>query len=327
MFEGFTLDRIDVGDVDPAGAPRRHRVRRWCCCTGTPARTPPGTASRRCSPRDHTVVCPDLRGYGSRPNPTSRGDEAAYSKRAMAADVVGADAALGHERFAVVGHDRGSYVAYRTALDHPDRVTRLAVLDGMPIVEALERCDARFAAAWWHWFFLGQRAKPAERVINADPETWYSRRTTNTAEGLGADNHADFLAAIRNPATVLGMCEDYRAGLGHDRRHDAADRAAGRRVELPDADAVVVPRRPRGPVRRPARGLATVVPAGRRPRHRLHPSHRRTGSRRTDRQPSFISLRVTLGGARCGGLPCTRITPEMWVLWCLNLPGADIVFA
>ena len=181
----------------------------------------------------HTVVCPDLRGYGGSGKPDVGADDAAYTKRAMAADVVALMRELGHERFAVVGHDRGSYVAFRAALDHPAAVTRLAVLDSVPIVEALERCDARFAAAWWHWFFLGQRAKPAERVINADPEAWYAVDTTNTAERLGADNHADFLAAIRDPATVLAMCEDYRAGLSHDQHHDAADRVAGRRVGCP----------------------------------------------------------------------------------------------
>lgn len=81
--------------------------------------------------------------------------------------------ALGHEPFAVIGHDRGSYVAMRTALDHPAAVAALGVLDSVPIGEALARADARFAAAWWHWFFLGQTAKPAERVINADPDAWY----------------------------------------------------------------------------------------------------------------------------------------------------------
>ena len=233
FFAGFELEQVEVGAevslrvrhggsgppvVLLHGHPRTHTT--WY-------RLAPLLAAR------HTVVCPDLRGYGQSSKPDVAADPEAYSKRAMGADVVALMAALGHERFAVVGHDRGSYVAYRTALDHPDRVTRLAVLDGTPIVEALERCDAEFAAAWWHWFFLGQREKPAERVINADPETWYSVPTKNTPEALGDDNHADFLAAIHDPATVRGMCEDYRAGLGHDRRHDVADRDAGRRIDCP----------------------------------------------------------------------------------------------
>ncbi|MDX6291178.1 MAG: haloacetate dehalogenase [Kribbellaceae bacterium] len=101
-------------------------------------------------------MCPDLRGYGESGKPSSSDDHTPYSKRSMAADVIALMLALGHERFAVVGHDRGSYVAYRTALDHPGAVDRLVVMDGVPVIEALERCDARFASLWWHWFFLGQ---------------------------------------------------------------------------------------------------------------------------------------------------------------------------
>jgi haloacetate dehalogenase len=228
IFEGFTLERIDVGEVSLRaryggagprvvllhGHPRTHTT--WYAVA-------PLLAER------HTVVCPDLRGYGQSSSPGS-GD---HSKRAMAADVVALMRALGHERFAVVGHDRGSYVAYRAALDHPGAVTHLAVLDGVPIAEALGRCDARFASAWWHWFFLGQRDEPAERVICADPETWYGAWTANSPARLGAENHADFLAAIRDPRTVHAMCEDYRAGLRADRAADDADRAAGRTIGCP----------------------------------------------------------------------------------------------
>jgi haloacetate dehalogenase len=232
FFEGFTLDHVEVdgvtlrvrhgGDGPPVvllhGHPRTHTT--WYAVAPQLART-------------HTVVCPDLRGYGRSSKPDVGVDPAAYSKRAMAADIVGLMRRLGHDHFEVVGHDRGSYVALRTALDHPATVTRLAVLDSVPIVEALDRCDARFASLWWHWFFLGQRARPAERVISADPDAWYAVATTNTPQRLGVDNHADFLAAIRDPATVLAMCEDYRAGLSHDRHHDATDRAAGRRTRCP----------------------------------------------------------------------------------------------
>jgi haloacetate dehalogenase len=147
----------------------------------------------------------------------------------MARDMVALMRGLGHERFAVAGHDRGCYVALRLALDHPHAVERLVVMDGVPIAEALDRCDAGFAASWWHWFFLGQTAKPAERVICADPDAWY----TATAEQMGAEAHEDFRRAIHDPETVHAMCEDYRAGLGIDREHDEADRAAGRRVACP----------------------------------------------------------------------------------------------
>jgi haloacetate dehalogenase len=139
---------------------------------------------------------------------------------------------LGHDRFAVVGHDRGCYVAIRLALDHPGAVRALVALDGVPIGEALARCDARFAQSWFHWFFFAQPDKP-ERAINADPDAWYDVGGRNSAERLGAENFADFRRAIHDPATVTAMLEDYRAGLGVDRAHDDADRAGGRRIQCP----------------------------------------------------------------------------------------------
>ncbi|MEV0288678.1 alpha/beta hydrolase [Kribbella sp. NPDC050820] len=233
MFDRFALDEVDVagirlrvrhGGSGPAvvllhGHPRTHTT--WYA------------VAPRLVDAGFTVVCPDLRGYGRSAKPVTDADHTPYSKRAMAGDVVGLMDLLGHQRFAVVGHDRGSYVAYRSALDHPERVARLAVLDSVPIVEALEQCGAEFAAAWWHWWFFAQSEKPAEQVICSDPESWYGAWTTNTPQALGPENHADFLAAIRDPATVHAMLEDYRAGLGVDRRNDAADRAAGRRIECP----------------------------------------------------------------------------------------------
>jgi len=108
-------------------------------------------------------------------------------------------------------------------------VSHLAVLDAVPIGEALARCTAEFARRWWHWFFLGQTAKPAERVINADPDAWYRV----DPEVMGAEAYADLHRALHDPRTVHAMCEDYRAGLGIDRHHDDADRAAGRRIACP----------------------------------------------------------------------------------------------
>ena len=179
---------------------------------------------------EHLVVCPDLRGYGGSTLPPDAPDHAQSSKRAMARDVVELMDRLGHDRFAVVGHDRGAVVAFRTAMDHPRRVSHLVVMDGLPLIAHLERTDARFAQAWWHWWFLGQTDNPAERVISADPDAWYR---TPPAEAIGVGNHADLWAALRDPDVVHGMCEDYRAGLGVDREHDEVDRAAGRRVACP----------------------------------------------------------------------------------------------
>jgi haloacetate dehalogenase len=227
MFEGFALEMIELpeatlrvrhgGSGSPVlllhGHPRTHAT--W-------HRVAPLLAA------DHTVICPDLRGFGQSSKPADTPDHAGSSKRAKARDCVALMQRLGFDRFAIVGHDRGAYTAFRAAMDHPDRISHLAVLDGVPILEALERCDARFARAWWHWFFFGQKGKP-ERAILADPDAWYSA----TAEQMGAEAYADYREAIHDPETVHGMIEDYRAGLGIDREHDAEDRRAGRRIECP----------------------------------------------------------------------------------------------
>lgn len=176
----------------------------------------------------HTVVCPDLRGYGRSSKPATEPDHAPYSKRAMASDIVALMREFGHDRFAVVGHDRGSYVAMRLALDAPHLASSLAVLDCVPIGVALARADARFARAWWHWFFFAQPGKP-ERAILADPDAWYGGDPAR----MGAANYADFHRAIHDPATVSAMLEDYRAGLGVDRAADDADLAGGRRISCP----------------------------------------------------------------------------------------------
>ncbi len=229
MFDGFQLDRMDLDDValrfrhGGAGAP-------VVLLHGHP-RT--HTTWHEVAPRlarHHRVVTPDLRGYGRSTLPPDAPDHAQSSKRAMARDVAQLMAQLGHDRFAVVGHDRGALVAFRTAMDHPEAVSHLVVMDGLPVIEHLERTDAVFARAWWHWWFLGQTDKPAERVICADPDAWYR---TPGPDAMAADNHADVWAALRNPDVVHGMCEDYRAGLGIDRAHDESDRAAGRRVTCP----------------------------------------------------------------------------------------------
>ncbi len=228
MFEGFTLDRVDTGGAiltvrhggsgPPVlllhGHPRTHAT--WY-------RVAPLLA------RHYTVVCPDLRGYGTSSKPPTTSDHEPYSKRAMARDCLALMRALGHERFAVVGHDRGGYVAFRLALDHPGAVSHLAVLDDVPIGDALARCTATFARRWWHWFFLGQADKPAERVICADPDAWYR----GDRERMGEEAWQDYQRAIHDPATVHAMCEDYRAGLGIDRAHDDDDRRAGRRLACP----------------------------------------------------------------------------------------------
>jgi haloacetate dehalogenase len=148
----------------------------------------------------------------------------------MANDIVMLMRRLGHEQFALVGHDRGALVAFRAALDHPATVTKLVVMDGLPVIEHLERLNEQFVRTWWHWWFMGQTDRPAELFINHDPDAWYR---TPTPREMGPENHADLWSALRDPAVVHGMCEDYRAGLRIDRVHEEADRAAGRRVVCP----------------------------------------------------------------------------------------------
>lgn len=230
MFAGFTSETIDTdearifvrhGGTGPAvvllhGHPRTSAT--W----------------HRVAPilidRGFTVVCPDLRGYGRSRGPAPTADHRVHSKRAVAGDIVQVMHALGHERFHLAGHDRGSYVALRLALHHPDAVERIALLDSIPISEHLSRADARFATEWWHWFFFAQPDIP-ERVIAADPAAWYAPKSDPAV--MGAENHAELMAAVREPSVVRAMLEDYRAGLTIDREHEERDLAAGRRLECP----------------------------------------------------------------------------------------------
>ena len=226
FFQGFRLEFIDTGDT-------KLRVRSGG--NGNPVVLLHGhprthTTWHRVAPRlaeDFFVVCPDLRGYGQSSKVRSTPDHQAYSKRAMADDIVALMHSMGHERFAVVGHDRGAHVAQRMALDHPASVSALAVLGAIPIGEVLARANATVAEAWWHWFFLGQTATPAEQLINLDPDAWYR----STAAQMGVDNHIDYRRAVNDPGTVHAMCEDHRAGLTVDRANDDVDRAAGRLID------------------------------------------------------------------------------------------------
>jgi haloacetate dehalogenase len=178
--------------------------------------------------RGRTVVCVDLPGYGRSDKPAPTADHRPHAKRAGARHLLAAMNRLGHHQFDLVGHDRGSYYALRLALDHPKVVRKLALLDSLPISEHIDRADARFATAWWHWFFFAQPEIP-ERVITADPDAWYC----GDPAVMGEANHAEWLTAMRDPEVVRGMLEDYRAGLTVDYADEAADRAAGRRVTQP----------------------------------------------------------------------------------------------
>ena len=176
------------------------------------------------------VVAADLPGSGASLRPSPTPDHEAHAKRAMAADLVAAMAALGHDAFAVAGHDRGGRVAYRMALDHPGAVTRLAVLDIVPTGEIWARADDRFALGYWHWSFLAQAPPLPERAITGDRDAfWLSAERLGIKAGDARypdDVVAAYRAQLEDPGFVEAVCEDYRAGATADRAHDDADRGS-----------------------------------------------------------------------------------------------------
>jgi haloacetate dehalogenase len=179
--------------------------------------------------RDFTVVAPDLRGYGQSSSPPTTSDHAPYSKRTMAIDQVQLMSSLGFDRFAVAGHDRGARCAYRLALDHPQTVTKLAILDIIPTYEAYARADMRFGLGYWHWFYLPQPAGLPERTLSTDLETGWMARSCKSST---PEAFADYLAGWQRPEVIHGMCEDYRAGATVDFDLDALDHGT-RLIECP----------------------------------------------------------------------------------------------
>ena len=234
-MEGFTSSHIDTGDASifvrsggtgpPLlllhGFPQTHLM--WRDVASRLART-------------FTVVCADLRGYGQSSCPPSRPDHSPYSKRAMAIDAVVVMEKLGFQRFSVAGHDRGGRVAYRLALDHPDQVHQIAVLDIVPTADAWARADWRFALSFWPWSLLAQPEPLPEQLLMATPEAivdhalnaWGTRGETFPAEVRAA-----YVSALRRPDHAHAICEEYRAGSTLDRAHDLEDLSSGRKITCP----------------------------------------------------------------------------------------------
>ncbi len=186
----------------------------------------------------HTVVLADLRGYADSSRPASVRDHASYSKRAMAADQVGLMRRLGFENFALVGHDRGARVAHRLCLDHPEVVSRVALLDIVPTRHVFTHVDRAMAQAYYHWFFLSQPADLPEHLISADPGYWVRRKLAQWSGPAGIDAFApeaveEYVRCFSDPDVIRASCEDYRAGASIDLEHDEVDAAAGRRVVCP----------------------------------------------------------------------------------------------
>jgi haloacetate dehalogenase len=183
-------------------------------------------------------ILPDLRGYGDSDAPADDAGHETYSKRRMAGDVVAVLDALGIGRAHVAGHDRGARVAYRLALDHPDRVDRLAILEVVPTVAFWDAWGADLAMSAYHWTFLAQPAPLPERMIGADPAAWIdwtlaSWTRAKTLDAFAPDALESYRAQAADPAKLAAMCADYRAGYHVDRGIDAGDRDAGRRITAP----------------------------------------------------------------------------------------------
>ncbi|MER7443561.1 alpha/beta fold hydrolase [Micromonospora avicenniae] len=182
---------------------------------------------------DHTVICPDLRGYGASDKPADTDGER-YAKRTMAADVVALARALGHDRFALAGHDRGALVAVRAGLDHPDAVTHLAALDVLPTLDMWDVLHGTTAAVGFHLYLMAQPAGLPEQLISGSPDAFFGHFLdiwTRDPEAIPADVRAAYLAASR--AAVTSIVADYRASAGVDVTHDRADRVAGNQLRMP----------------------------------------------------------------------------------------------
>ena len=234
-FEGFTDTFVDVGDVT---------IHARTAGSGPPVLLLHGYPEtsfmwRHVAPAladSFSIVATDLRGYGASSTPADDATHITYSKRAMAADQVAVMSALGHDRFAVVGHDRGGRVAHRLTLDHPQRVERAAVLDIVPTLYMFEHVDLNMAQTYFHWFFLAQPSDIPERLISSDPNAWIASRFVGRQKGQDAFDPvaiAEYASFFHDLGHVAASCADYRAAASIDLVHDGEDRAAGRRVRVP----------------------------------------------------------------------------------------------
>ena len=185
--------------------------------------------------KNYTVVVSDLRGYGESSKPYGKADHSSYSKRAMAADQHAMMKALGYKQFFLLGHDRGGRVSHRLAMDFPESVLRLMVLDISPTLTMYDNTTMEFAKGYWHWFFLIQKEPIPESMIGANPEFWLKNHMGRHA-GTGIftpQRWAEYLAGVSNAESMHAMCEDYRAAATIDLVHDRADRATGKKLKMP----------------------------------------------------------------------------------------------
>ena len=237
MIQGFNQSNVQCGEVRLSvhragkghplillhGYPQNHHC--WALVAPTLA-------------EHFDVIIPDLRGYGDSSAPAESDDHTTYSKRQMAADIVAMMDALGLPSAHILGHDRGGRVAYRFALDHPDRIDRLGIIEIVPTGDFWANWDANIAMKAYHWTFLAQPAPLPERMIGADPVGYidWTLSGWTLAKSLDVfvpDALASYRAQAQDPARLHAMCADYRAGATFDKDLDNADRAAGRKIKAP----------------------------------------------------------------------------------------------
>ena len=236
LFEGFSLEHVPVSGGGTIRVRRGGSGPPLLLLHGNPQSHMMWHAVAASLAERYSLVCADLRGYGGSFKPGPTPDHGPYAKVEMARDMVEVMAHYGHQRFFVGAHDRGARVAHRLALDHPDKVAKLAVLDIVPTIEHFERTDMAFALGYYHWFWFAQPHPFPENVISAAPDAWFTAHTSREPKPPGffhPEALADYLAAARDPAAIIGMCEDYRAAATIDLVHDRAAREAGRKVACP----------------------------------------------------------------------------------------------
>lgn len=235
MFEGFEMGRTAVGSTEIAwvaagqgepvlmlhGFPQTHAL--W-------ARVAPDLVRR-----GHRVICADLRGYGASSKPALSSDQHSHSFRSMVGDMAGLMTALGHDRFHLVGHDRGARVAHRFALDAPERLASVVLMDIVPTHDILTDLRREVATAYWHWFFLAQPAPFPEDLIGTNPDYFFETCLLGWGNAKISDfdigQIAAYRSAWRDPDTITGMCDDYRAALTADLADDSAD--LGAQIQAP----------------------------------------------------------------------------------------------
>jgi haloacetate dehalogenase len=225
MFEGFTRHRIETSQSTTINLVAAGTGDGLLLLHGCPETLVMWHKIAPALADDFAVVASDLRGYGDSSKPHGASDHRTYSFRAMARDQVEVMTALGHDRFMVVGHDRGARVVHRMALDHPEAVTKAAVLDILPTLTLYEETDAQFARAYWEWFFFIQGYDFPETLIGAAPEEFLRYELGPLVDGgvIAQQAWEEYLRCIRDRAAIHAMCEDYRAGASIDLEHDRSD--------------------------------------------------------------------------------------------------------